>query len=111
QMLSVTLDWHGATAVLTLVGEVDVVTVPRFEEKLSSALDERPAALVVNLEKVEFFASTGLSALVAAQQRASEDTAVRVVATNRAVLRPLEATGLDGTVPMYHSMDSALGEQ
>src|SRR5699024_2717541 len=111
QMLSVTLDWHGATAVLTLVGEVDVVTVSRFEEKLSSALGERPEALVVNLEKVEFFASTGLSALVAAQQRAGEHTAVRAVATNRTVLRPLEATGLDGTVPIYRSVESALGEE
>ena len=107
-MLSVTLDWRGAAAVLTLVGEVDVVTVSRFEERLNSALGERPEALVVNLAQVDFFASTGLSALVAAQQRAGEGTAVRVVATNRAVLRPLEATGLNGTVPIYGSVELAL---
>lgn len=107
-MLSVTLEWHGATAVLVVVGEVDMASVSRFEEALNSALGERPGVLVVDMTKVEFFASTGINALVAAQQQADTDTAVRVVAGNRATLRPLEITGVDHTIPVYSAVAAAL---
>lgn len=107
---SAAMDWHGAAAVLVVTGEVDMVTAPRFEQALTSALGERPETLVVDLDKVEFFASTGLSALVATSQQASEDTAVRVVATSSATIRPLEATGLDRTIPIYPSVELAIAE-
>ena len=105
---SAALDWHGAAAVLVVSGEVDMVTAPRFEKALTSALAERPQTLVVDLDNVEFFASTGLSALVAAYQQAGEDTAVRVVATSSATTRPLEATGLDDKIPIFASMELAV---
>lgn len=102
------LEWHGAAAVLTVAGEVDMVTAPRFEEALRSALGERPGTLVVDVQQVGFFASTGLSALVAAYQQADADTAVRVVSTSRATVRPLQATALDHTIPVYPTVGQAL---
>ncbi|MHA6801382.1 STAS domain-containing protein [Bounagaea algeriensis] len=102
--------WRGAAAVLAVTGEVDMVTAPRFEEALTSALAKRPAILVVDLEEVEFFASTGLSALMAAHQQAGADTAVRVVATNSAAVRPLRTTALDRTIPIYPSVELAAAE-
>lgn len=110
-MLSVTMDWNGAAAVLVVVGEVEMMTMSRFEEALNSALSERPETLVVDLGKVEFFASAGMNALVAAYQQAGMDTAVRVVASNRATVRPLEVTGLDRTIPIYSSVELALAEE
>lgn len=103
-------DWQGATAVLSVSGEVDMVTGPQFETALFAALEEHPETLIVNLEGVEFFASTGLSALVAAQQRAGAST-VCVVATNSVTARPLEITGLDRTIPIYESVRQALAVQ
>lgn len=105
---SAAMDWHGAAAVLVVSGEVDMVTAPRFEKALTSALGERPETLVVDLEQVEFFASTGLSALVAAYQQAGQDTVVRVVANSSATVRPLEVTGLDHKIPIYPTVELAI---
>lgn len=111
QTLSVSREWHGAAIVLAVAGSVDMATVSRFEDALQAALGERPRLLVLELSQVGFFASAGLNALVAAQQQAGADTAVRLVATHRAVVRPLEVTGLTGTIPIASSVELALGEQ
>lgn len=108
QNVSTGLEWRDSAAVLTVSGEIDMVTAPRFEEALSSALDKRPEVLVVDLTHVEFFASTGLTALVSAFQQAGEDNTLRVVASGSATVRPLELTGLDQTIPTYRSVELAI---
>ncbi|WP_083921513.1 STAS domain-containing protein [Actinopolyspora halophila] len=107
--VSTSLQWHGRTAVLVITGEVDMVTAPRVQEKLTSTLEEnRPPVLVVDLEHVDFFASAGLSALVAAYQQAGESTSLRVVAGNSATARPLRVTALDRKIAVYSSREEAL---
>ncbi|MEJ8278639.1 STAS domain-containing protein [Pseudonocardia spirodelae] len=84
--------------VLTVCGEVDTLTAPRLEvaldELLALAPDGEGRDLAVDLEGVTFLASSGLGVLIHTARRASrDDRRLYVVATNRAVLRPLEVTG------------------
>jgi anti-sigma B factor antagonist len=106
--LTTTTEWHGRSAVLVVSGDVDMVTAPRFEAALLSLVRESPESLVVDLSGVAFFASAGLTALVAAYQQAGDDTAVHVVATNTATRRPLEITALDRRIPVHASQEEAL---
>ncbi len=106
--VATTVEWHGRSAVLTVSGEIDMVTAPRFEEALLEALHEKPAALVVDLSGVDFFASAGLSSLVTAYQRTDEHTELRVVATNSATVRPLQVTALDHRLPVHTTLEEAL---
>lgn len=106
--LRTALEHQGEAAVLSASGEIDMVTAPRFQQELLSALDEHPPALIVDLTEVEFFASAGLSALVAAYQHAGADTVVRVVAANSATARPLQITALDRKIPVHDSRIDAL---
>lgn len=109
EKVSTSLQWHGRTAVLVITGEVDMVTAPRVQEELTTTLEEyRPPVLVVDLEHVDFFASAGLSALVAAYQQAGESTSLRVVADNSATARPLRITALDRKIAVYSSREEAL---
>ncbi|MBN9735479.1 anti-sigma factor antagonist [Pseudonocardia sp. P1] len=86
--------------VLTVRGEVDTLTAPRLGVALDELLD-RPANgdgddrdVAVDLEGVTFLASSGLGVLIHTARRAArDDRRLYVVATNRAVLRPLEVTG------------------
>jgi anti-anti-sigma factor len=110
QDVAVTLEWHGQAAVLSASGEIDMVTAPQFQKDLFAALAESPTALVVDLTKVGFFASAGLSALVAAYQQAPGDTVLRVVAPNTVTARPLQVTALDRKIPVYASCEDALAE-
>ncbi|WP_448613422.1 STAS domain-containing protein [Modestobacter sp. URMC 112] len=84
--------------VVTVRGDVDAGTAPRLGDLLLDVLS-RPgtADVVLDLREVTFLDSAGLTALVATHQAARRaGRLVHVVpGTARAVVRPLQITGLD----------------
>lgn len=93
--------------VLTVTGEVDMVTAPALENAVRRSLTECPARLVIDLTGAEFLSSAGIAVLVLAH-RARDDVALHIVATDRIVLRPLELTGLRNEFAIYDSREAAL---
>ncbi len=86
------------TCTITVVGEVDSLTAPFLRECLLDLLD-RPdpgGDVVVDLSQVTFLSAAGLTALAIAYRTAcSAGRVLRIrCGTARAVLRPLEITGL-----------------
>ena len=55
---------------MALVGELDIASAPRFEEGLAEVERDTPGMLVVDLRRVDFIDSTGLRAVIAADERA-----------------------------------------
>ncbi|HEY4457055.1 MAG TPA: STAS domain-containing protein [Pseudonocardiaceae bacterium] len=93
--------------VLTVAGEIDMTTAPALEDAVRQSLAEGPAMLVIDLSGAEFFSSAGIAVLMLAHRNES-GVALRVVATDRIVLRPLELTGLTDDLAIYDSLDTAL---
>jgi anti-sigma B factor antagonist len=92
--LSTTTGEDGVVTV-TVVGEVDTFTAPVLRSSLDTQLEQQPRELVIDLSGVQFLGSAGLAVLVETQKSArSRDVELRLVATTRAVTRPLEVTGL-----------------
>lgn len=108
QAMTLAVEERDSAVVLAVAGEVDLLTAPRFEDAVTRALNERPETLVVDLSKVEFLASAGLSVLVAAHHAAGEHTQLRVVTEGSATVRPMQLTGLDQQIPVYRSLEDAL---
>ena len=80
---------------VTVVGEVDTFTAPVLRSTLDSQLEQQPSELVIDLSGVQFLGSAGLAVLVETQKSArSREVGLRLIATTRAVTRPLEVTGL-----------------
>jgi anti-sigma B factor antagonist len=80
---------------VTVVGEVDTFTAPVLRSTLDSQLEQQPKALVIDLSGVQFLGSAGLAVLVETQKSArAREVALSLIATTRAVTRPLEVTGL-----------------
>lgn len=98
----------GGTVVVSVVGEVDMLSAPRLEETAQRALADAPPLLVLDLSGVTFLSSAGLSALVRTKTFAGENTEVHIVATGPATLRPLQLMGLDGDLDIYPTRDEAL---
>ncbi|GLZ38850.1 anti-sigma factor antagonist [Actinokineospora sp. NBRC 105648] len=84
-------------------GEVDLLSAPATRTALRAALDSPDLlVLVVDLSKVDFLAAAGLTVLVELRDLARVRAVdLRLVATTRAVLRPLEVTGLRDTFRLH----------
>ena len=101
--LSTSTSEEGAVTV-TVVGEVDTFTAPVLRSTLDAQLEQQPKELVIDLSGVQFLGSAGLAVLVETQKSArSRDVDLRLVATTRAVTRPLEVTGL---IDLFTIVDS-----
>lgn len=81
-------------ALLTVTGEIDTLTAPQLSTALDELLAVADGDLAVDLDGVTFLASSGLGVLIhAAREATRRRRLLYVVASNRAVLRPLEVTG------------------
>ncbi|SDM33886.1 STAS domain-containing protein [Allokutzneria albata] len=99
--------------VVTVAGEIDADTAPLLKSAVTRAIEDTPRGdRVLDLTAVTFLDSAGLAALVDATERAEERReALRIVVdANRPVIRPIEVTGLDDVLRLYHSVDDALDD-
>lgn len=96
--------------VLTVSGEVDMLSAPQLSEVIHTTLAAAPAALVVDLSKVDFLASAGMTVLVTAQSEVVPPTRFAVVANGAATSRPIKLMGLDSVLSLYSTLDSALSD-
>ncbi|HEX3262444.1 MAG TPA: STAS domain-containing protein [Solirubrobacterales bacterium] len=68
--LEIVTEKHDGQTRMALVGELDIASAPRFEEGLAEVERDTPGVLVVDLRRVDFIDSTGLRAVIAADERA-----------------------------------------
>jgi anti-sigma B factor antagonist len=94
-LVSVEISGDGPAVRIIAVGEVDSTSAPVLRQHLDTLLDGDVREVTVDLVQVTFLDSAGLCVLAAAHRRAArQDVALRVLAASRAVIRPLQITGL-----------------
>jgi anti-sigma B factor antagonist len=93
-LLTVELSEPAPRARVTVVGEIDSSSAPLLRELLDTLFEGTLSDLVIDLAAVTFLDSAGLCVLAAAHRRAGSDVRLRVLASSRAVIRPLQITGL-----------------
>jgi anti-sigma B factor antagonist len=81
---------------IVATGEIDSSSAPQFRRTLETLLTEPGLSeIVVDLAGVTFLDSAGLCVLAAAHRRTKgRGVQLRVLASSRAVIRPLQITGL-----------------
>ena len=81
---------------LVLTGEFDLAGVPDFEAVIAAVEAQAPHAIVVNLSRLEFMDSSGLRALITADDRARKaGRRLAIVPGPPAVRRVFEITQLE----------------
>ncbi len=100
---------EGGRVVVAAIGEVDVFTAPQLDAELSRLTGDGRTDLVVDLSRVDFLDSTGLSVLVKTLKRVREaDGRLDVVVTAERVAKVFRLTGLDQLIPLHPSVAEAL---
>lgn len=109
ELLSIDSYRCGHAAVVVVAGEIDMLTAARVTDTLLAQLNSRPEVMVVDMDGVRFLSSMGLAALALTERVARErGVELRVVATSRATLRPLEITGMSSELVVHASREQAL---
>lgn len=100
------------TLVIAVVGEVDMDTAPALSAAIIACIDQAGGGqpCILDLTEVTFLSSAGLTALLEAtsHSEARRQPLPIVVDSNRPVIRPIQVTGLDDTLTLYHTVDEAL---
>jgi anti-sigma B factor antagonist len=93
-----TVDVVGSAPVVSLAvaGEVDSTSAPQLREEIDAVLlDDDVRELVLDLDGVTFLDSAGLAVLAGTHRRTvPHGIRFRVLASGRAVIRPMQITGL-----------------
>ncbi len=93
---------------LTLTGEVDLYTAPRFKDDLVALIEGAAVDVVIDLSGVTFIDSTALGVIISGVKRLHErDGRLLIVAGSRPVVRILNITGLDKVLTIFDSREAA----
>ena len=95
ELVTIDVSATGSEMVVSAAGEIDSTSAPVLRQRLDALLDDDVRELTVDLGRVSFLDSAGLCVLATAHRRAvRQDVRMRVLASSRAVIRPLQITGL-----------------
>jgi anti-anti-sigma factor len=95
------------SVVITVCGDLDMLTAPALAGAIEAAARHAPPAIVVDLSGVDFLASAGMSVLVSAHENLTPAVGFGVVASGPATSRPLEVLGIDALIALYRTLDEA----
>ena len=95
ELVTVDVTATGPAVRVTAAGEIDSTSAPVLRARFDSLLDGSVEEVTVDLTQVTFLDSAGLCVLAAAHRRAAgQGVRMQVLASSRAVIRPLQITGL-----------------
>ena len=106
----VTESWVERTVVVAVSGDLDMLTAPELAEAIQAASRKQPAALIVDLSRVEFLASAGINLLITAHRDMAPSARFGVVADGPTTSRPLKLIGMDTIFSVYRTLEDALGD-
>jgi len=97
-------------AVVSVTGSVDMLTAPGLSEAIDTALAKKPHGLIVDLSRVEFLGSAGISVLMKTRDTLGETTQFCVVADGPATHRPLTLLGINELMLLSRRLDDAVSK-
>ena len=99
----------GGCLIVRVVGELDLATAPVLREHILGQLALGQTRIVIDMSRVPFVDSTGLSALIVAHHEATaRGGSVRLACAHRSVLRVIQITRVDRLFELYDDVCDAL---
>lgn len=98
----------GRWEVLTVRGEIDMATTPRFRQRLLGVIGAGCQCVVIDISGVEFIDSTGLGVLMGGAKRVrSAGGDIRLVAAGSHLTELIKLTRLDRVLDVFDSVSAA----
>jgi anti-sigma B factor antagonist len=98
----------GQSGRLTLLGELDIATVPRVEEAVDAILQNGAQRLTVDLGGLDFVDSSGLRLFIVLQQRSgSEGWELALTRPQPQALKVFRLSGVEEDLPFVEDASAA----
>jgi anti-sigma B factor antagonist len=99
---------ESATAVVSVMGEVDLATAPALEQTLRGVAGDRTHEVIVDLAGCTFLDSQGLGALIATRRRLERSNRrLALVVSNPGALQIFQITRFDQPFEIHPSLGAA----
>lgn len=96
------------TTSLRVSGEVDVFTAPKLKTAIDDSLAKGIKRLVIHLNDVEYFDSTGLGVLISTLKTLQEQQGTMIlIGPTQRTLRLFDLTGVSKIFTIYDNIDEA----
>jgi anti-sigma B factor antagonist len=108
--LTITTDsFPGGVLLMTVDGELDILTAPEFKERLQDAIESPATAIFVDLTDCGFLDSTALRVFAnAARSLDGRNQRLSLIVATSMIRRVFEITHLEDLFTIYPDRDSAL---
>jgi anti-sigma B factor antagonist len=100
-------DDENETVTIRLVGDLDSGSAGRLNELIAEASAHPVRRLVLLMERLNYLSSAGLRCMVYAHQKLGQSTEIVLVGTRPEVADTIRLTGLDHSVVMQETQESA----
>jgi anti-anti-sigma factor len=98
-----TMQVSDGVATITLSGELNSGSAPKFSELITEAADQKVEKLVLQAGELTFMSSAGLRCLVFAQQRMSRGTKIALIGAQPDVAKTVTMTGFDRSIDLQEA--------
>lgn len=105
--LKTNLEIKNGIAKITLAGELDANTAPKFKEQIETAFQEKIMRLVLIMPDLEYMASAGLRVLIFAKQKLGSTVDIYLIRPQAMVRETIEKTGFHHSVVICDEERSA----
>jgi anti-anti-sigma factor len=94
------LSLAGDIAAISIAGELDASTAPRFHEKIEEAVRSNVARLEIHADELTYISSAGLRSLLYAQQKMGTGGGIVLIGAKGPVATVIRTAGLDRSIQM-----------
>lgn len=96
-------------AVVSIVGDLDMYTLPKAKEQVQKLINEKCVKVVFNLEKMNYIDSSGLGFFIGTLKRLKDQGgALRLVNLNSYISGIFNLINLHTILEVYDSLDQAI---
>ena len=96
---------------ITVVGRMDAVTTPEFEQTLAGWIDEGEIRFIVDFAGLDYISSAGLRGILTSVKRLKTEGGLMVLTSLYGTVKEVfEISGFTTIIPIYESVEAALQE-
>lgn len=93
-------------AIISLSGELNSGSAPKFNKLITDATGQQISELVLHVEELTYMSSAGLRCLVFAQQRMPRGTKIVLIGAQPDVAKTVTLTGFDRSIDMQEAANT-----